>query len=71
LVNDSLHVYLDVLPAPASEEWRDVFAALLGHRQVMDAYLLRLAAANHGVLVTFDRRLESIARGKARVTVLH
>jgi hypothetical protein len=37
----------------------------------MDAYPLRLAAANHGVLVTFDRRLESIARGKARVTVLH
>jgi toxin-antitoxin system PIN domain toxin len=70
LVSDSLHVYLDALPAPASEDWRDAFAVLLGHRQVTDAYLLRLAAANDGVLVTFDRRLESVARGKARVTVV-
>jgi toxin-antitoxin system PIN domain toxin len=70
LVGDPLHVYLDVLPAPASEEWRDVFAALLGHRQVTDAYLLGLAAANHAIFVTLDRRLESMAGGKARVSVL-
>jgi len=70
LVSDSFHVYLDSLPAPASEDWRDAFTTLLGHRQVTDAYLLKLAAANHGALVTFDRRLESIAGGKARVTVL-
>jgi len=43
----------------------------LPHRkQVTDAYLLRLAAANNAVLVTFDRRLESVARGRHRVTVL-
>ncbi len=70
LVADSLHIYLDSLPAPASERWRDAFAELLGHRQVMDAYLLRLAAASNAVLVTFDRRLESVAGGQARVTVL-
>src|SRR5215472_12618177 len=42
LVADSLHVYLDSLPAPASEDWRDAFRKLLGHQQVTDAYLLRL-----------------------------
>lgn len=70
LVADSMHVYLDVLPAPASEDWRDAFAALLGHRQVTDAYLLRLAATNNAVLVTFDHRLENAAAGKSKVTVL-
>ena len=70
LAADSFHVYLDSLPAPTSEEWRDAFAQLLGHQQVMDAYLLRLAAVNEAVLVTFDRRLESLAGRKPRVMVL-
>src|SRR5579885_1678380 len=70
LVADSLHTYLEPLPAPASEDWRDAFAKLLGHQQVTDAYLLRLAAANNAVLVTFDRRLESVAGGRSRVMVL-
>jgi toxin-antitoxin system PIN domain toxin len=70
LVADSLHVYLDELPAPASEGWRDAFGALLGHRQVTDAYLLRLAAANNAVLVTFDHKLESVAGGWAKARVL-
>jgi uncharacterized protein len=70
LVADSLHIYLDSLPAPAAEGWLNVFAKLLGHQQVMDAYLLRLAAANNAVFVTFDRRLESVAGGRPRVTVL-
>ena len=67
---DSLHIYLDSLPAPVSENWRDAFAELLGHQQVMDAYLLRRAAASNAVLVTFDRRLESLAAGRPRVRVL-
>jgi toxin-antitoxin system PIN domain toxin len=70
LVADALHVYLDELPAPASEGWRDAFDALLGHRQVTDAYLLRVAAANKAVLVTFDRKLESVAGGWAKARVL-
>jgi toxin-antitoxin system PIN domain toxin len=69
-VADSLHVYLDSLPAPASKDCREAFARLLGHQQVTDAYLLRLAAANGAVLVTFDRRLESVAGGAARVKIL-
>jgi hypothetical protein len=32
--------------------------------------MLRLAAIHKAVLVTFDRRLESLAGGKPRVTVL-
>ena len=70
LVADSLHIYLDSLPAPASEDWRDAFARLLGHQQVTDAYLLRLARAHNAVLVTFDRRLENIAGGRPRVITL-
>jgi hypothetical protein len=70
LVADSLHVYLNSLPAPISEDWRDAFATLLGHQQVTDAYLLRLASANDAVLVTFDRRLERVAGRRTKVTVL-
>jgi predicted nucleic acid-binding protein len=70
LVADSMHIYLDYLPSPVSEGWRDVFGNLLGHLQITDAYLLRVAAANNAVLVTFDRRLENLAGGKLRVTVL-
>jgi toxin-antitoxin system PIN domain toxin len=70
LVADSLHVYLDALPAPVSANWRDAFETLLGHQQVTDAYLLRLAAASNAVLVTFDRRLESISGGRTKVTLL-
>ena len=70
LVADSLHTYLDGLPAPAAENWRDAFTGLLGHRQVTDAYLLRLAAVHNAVLLTFDRRLKSLAGGSQRVIVL-
>lgn len=70
LVTDSLHIYLNSLPAPVSEEWQDAFANLLGHQQVTDAYLLKLAAVNKAVLVTFDRRLEILARGEPMVRVL-
>jgi uncharacterized protein len=70
LAADSLHIYLDSLPAPASQGWQDAFGKLIGHQQVMDAYLVRLAAINNAVLVTFDRRLESVAGGNPRVTVL-
>lgn len=70
LTADSLHTYLEDLPAPASDHWRDAFAGLLGHQQVADAYLLRLAAVNKAVLVTFDRRLKSLAGGQPKVIVL-
>jgi uncharacterized protein len=70
LVADSFHLYLDALPAPSSESWQDAFASVLGHHQVTDAYLLRLAASHDAVLVTFDRRLGSFAPGGPPVVVL-
>lgn len=68
LVEDPHHVYFDSLPAPAAQ--REAFDSLLGHRQVTDAYLLHLAAAHDAVLLTFDRRLESLAGRHARVRIL-
>jgi uncharacterized protein len=70
LVTDSLHIYLDSLPAPASDDWREAFGKLIGHQQVTDAYLLRLAAVHNAVLVTFDRRLENAAGDNSKVRVL-
>ncbi|WP_321475348.1 TA system VapC family ribonuclease toxin [uncultured Paludibaculum sp.] len=70
LVGDPLHVYLDSLPAPTSGEWRSAFAGLFGHQQVTDAYLLQLAATHNAVLLTFDRRLESLSSSAARVVIL-
>jgi uncharacterized protein len=70
LVDDPLHVYLDSLPPPAGQDCRQAFAAILGHQQVTDAYLLKLAAANDAVLVTFDRRIGAFAQDKARISIL-
>ena len=64
---DPLHVYLDFLPQPVSAEFRDSFDILLGHQQVTDAYLLRLARVNRAVFITFDRRLEAAAGGDRRL----
>lgn len=70
LTADSQHVYVDSLPAPASDQWSGTFASLFGHQQVTDAYLIGLAAAHNAVLLTFDRRLESIANGRVRIAIL-
>lgn len=70
LVADPLHVYLEQMPPPVSAAWGGAFALLVGHRQVTDAYLLKLAAANDAVLLTFDRRMEFVAPGTASVRVL-
>ena len=37
--------------------------AITGHRQITDAYLLALASKHNGVLATFDRGIQSLARG--------
>lgn len=42
-------------------------AGLQGHQQLTDAYLLALAAHNHGVLATFDRGLRTLAGGKSEL----
>jgi hypothetical protein len=55
---------------PPTTEWRKTFGPLMGHQQVMDGYLLRLAAGNNAVFVTFDRKLKSLAGDETRVLVL-
>jgi hypothetical protein len=70
LVADPFHVFLEQMPSPIAEGWGGAFRLLLGHRQVTDAYLLKLAATNDAVLLTFDRRLELVAPGTAKVRVL-
>ena len=45
--------WADDLPPNKAAAFSSV--AVVGHRQVIDAYLLALATANGGRLVTFDR----------------
>ncbi len=70
MVADPLHTYLDTLPAPVSSVCQPIFNDLLGHKQVTDAYLLRLAVTHNAVLVTFDRRLVSLATDSKHVLLL-
>jgi predicted nucleic acid-binding protein len=43
-------------------------AALRGHQQITDAYLLALCASRGGQLATFDSAISSIAGGQGLVT---
>ena len=70
MVRDDRHVYLDVLPAPASRDFAVAFDAVLGSKQVTDAYLLSLAQARHATLVTFDTRLRALAGPDKQVEIL-
>ena len=48
----------------------DVFSKTLGHQQVTDAYLVRLAEHHGGRVVTFDAALREHARDPGVVTVI-
>ena len=67
---DPLHVYLESLPSPVAKGCREAFAAILGSRQVTDAYLLTLARRNRAIFVTFDTKLEGLADPETRIRVL-
>ena len=69
--NDAMQLLIRITELPGHEFWPDDFSlleafadpnAIVGHRQVTDAYLLRLAAKHDGVLATLDRRVEALAR---------
>jgi len=47
-----------------------IYAKALGHQQVNDAYLVRLAETARSRLVTFDTRLSGHARGVETVFVI-
>jgi hypothetical protein len=53
LTAHAAHHYWAALPEPVAA----VFERAMGHQQVMDAYLVRLAERHRGRLVTFDRQI--------------
>lgn len=60
------HVFWVDQPSPQPSD----FARALGHQQVHDSYLLRLAEHHGGTLVTFDPRLRALAGPASRLLVL-
>lgn len=60
------HTFWGELPPPEPLD----FSRTLGHQQVNDGYLLRLAEHHRGKLVTFDVRLRALAADPARLIVL-
>lgn len=70
MVADPLHVYFELLPQPAGSEFLPTFEKILGSKQVMDAYLLRLASLHEATFVTFDARLRELAGSSVKIEVL-
>jgi hypothetical protein len=70
MVRDSQHVYLKSLCAPSDEESVRVFEKILGNKQVTDAYLLRLARQHRAKLITFDTKLQALARSGNEIETL-
>jgi len=70
MVNEPLHVYLDVLPPPVSKTFMPMFDAILGSKQVTDGYLLGLAQMHRATLVTFDARLSALAGPDVETEIL-
>jgi hypothetical protein len=68
LVRDRRHAFLERLPAVAA--LAGSFDRILGHQQVMDAYLVALAQHHRATLVTFDRRLAAAAAAKEAVETI-
>jgi len=60
------HRYWESLPAPDPA----MFGHVLGHQQVQDAYLVRLAERHRGRLATFDGRLTGHATRAESVSVI-
>ncbi|MEI9814787.1 MAG: TA system VapC family ribonuclease toxin [Acidobacteriota bacterium] len=57
MVSDTHHRYLETMPSPIGAD--AAFAAVLGHNQLQDVYLVWLAELHHSVLLTFDTRLSA------------
>ncbi len=70
LTQDSRHVYWNLLPSPANQEFLGGLERILGSKQVTDAYLLTLAIQNHAKLLTFDSGVSAIAAAESSVEVL-
>jgi toxin-antitoxin system PIN domain toxin len=70
MVSDPAHVYLDSLLPPADKHIRGVFDKILGTKQVMDVYLLRMAKQHQATFLTFDAKLKELADAEGRVEIL-
>jgi toxin-antitoxin system PIN domain toxin len=70
MVSDSAHVYIESLPAPAGKDMRNVFEDILGSKQVMDVYLLRMAKQHKATFMTFDAKLQELPDARDRVEIL-
>lgn len=70
MVADSEHIYVGDLPAPVSGANLSGLERILGHSQVTDSYLVSLAEANRMTLLTFDTRIQAIARSPESIEVL-
>lgn len=66
LIAHRAHRYWKTLPEPEPA----MFVHALGHQQVQDAYLVRVAERHRGRLVTFDRRLSMHGAGAESVHVI-
>ncbi len=56
------HRFIGELPSLESPAFVEAVERMLGHQQVTDGYLVALAHHHQIQLVTFDRRLEALAR---------
>jgi toxin-antitoxin system PIN domain toxin len=68
---EALDLLTQIVGRPHHEFWADAIEptqamdalAISGHKQLTDAYLLCLAEAKHGKLVTLDKRFAAFASG--------
>ncbi len=70
MVSDPAHVYLETLPSPAGKDMRAAFERILGSKQVMDVYLLRIAKQHKAAFLTFDAKLKELADAEGSLEIL-
>jgi toxin-antitoxin system PIN domain toxin len=67
LIKHPHHRFLSDLEPPV---YFPEITSLLGHQQLTDAYLIGMARLTHSRLVTFDKRLASLATNKSLIEII-
>ncbi len=70
MTNDPRHFYIESLPSPIGADSLVMFEGVLGHKQVTDAYLVRLAKGSRATFLTFDARLKAWADSEIKIEIL-
>ena len=65
-----MHLFIEAMPSPVTPPHVQDFDRVLGAKQLTDLYLLRVAANASARFLTFDSRLEELARDMCQVEVL-